>query len=101
MNDKSTESSGVTQEIGGVKIAWNDSDMVSVYANIATATANREEFFLLFGTHQSWRSNPDTDAIDVKLSNRIVLSPFAAKRLALILQHSISAYEEKFGKIGS
>lgn len=101
MDDKPAENVNVTQEIGGVKIAWDDSGMDSVYANIATATANREEFFLLFGTHQSWRSNPDTNTLDVKLSNRIVLSPFAAKRLVLILQHSISAYEEKFGKIGS
>ena len=102
MSDNSTENQNVTQEIGGVKIAWDDSDITSVYANIATATANREEFFLLFGTHQNWRGTPDADnTVNVKLSNRMVLSPFAAKRLALILQHSIVAYEEKFGKIGA
>jgi hypothetical protein len=34
------------------------------------------------------------------LSNRMVLSPFAAKRLNLVLQQCISVYEEKFGVIG-
>ncbi len=92
--------SSTTQEIGGVRVAWDDSDISSQYANIATATANREEFFLLFGTHQNWRGNEKENTVKVKLSNRIVLSPFAAKRLMLILQHSINAYESKFGKIG-
>jgi hypothetical protein len=92
--------SSTTQEIGGVRVAWDDSDILSQYANIATATANREEFFLLFGTHQNWRGNEKENTVKVKLSNRIVLSPFAAKRLMLILQHSINAYESKFGKIG-
>lgn len=89
-----------TQEIGGVKIAWDDSDIESQYANIATATANREEFFLLFGTHQNWRGDEKEKTVNVKLSNRIVVSPFAAKRLSYILQHSIKVYEDRFGTIG-
>lgn len=88
------------QEIGGVKIAWDDSDINSQYANIATATANREEFFLLFGTHQNWRGDERENMVKVKLSNRLVMSPFTAKRFMLVLQHSINAYESKFGKIG-
>jgi hypothetical protein len=89
-----------TQEVGGMKISWDDSDISSQYANIATATATREEFFLLFGTHQNWRGDERDKLVSVKLSNRMVLSPFAAKRFMLILQHSIKAYENKFGKIG-
>jgi len=89
-----------TQVVGGIRVAWDDSDIASQYANIATATATREEFFLLFGTHQNWRGNEKDGTVKVKLSNRMVVSPFAAKRLMLILQHSINAYESKFGKIG-
>ena len=96
----SEEETTTTQQVGGVTINWDDSDISSQYANIATATANREEFFLLFGTHQNWRGNEKTDTINVKLSNRIVLSPFAAKRLMMVLQHSLSVYESKFSKIG-
>ncbi len=101
MADEQNKDQKVTQEIGGARIEWDDSDITSVYANIATATANREEFFLLFGTHQNWHAQPGKNTINVKLSNRMVLSPFAAKRLALILTQSIAAYEERFGKIGS
>lgn len=86
--------------MNGVTIVWHDDKMESVYANIGTATANREEFFLLFGTHQNWRGNAsETKEIDVELSKRVVMSPFAAKRLAAILASSIKAYEDQFGKI--
>ncbi|MBP1853400.1 DUF3467 domain-containing protein [Rhizobium halophytocola] len=89
-----------TQTMNGVKLNWDDSDMESLYANIGTATANREEFFLLFGTHQHWRGSvKDTAEVNVKLANRIVMSPYAAKRLAVILSQSIKAYEDQFGKI--
>ncbi len=83
-----------------VSIQWDDSAMESVYANVATATANREEFFLLFGTHKNWRgTQPANGEVDVSLSKRMVMSPFAAKRLAVILNQSIDVYEKQFGKI--
>lgn len=84
----------------GITVTWHDEKMSSTYANIATATANREEFFVLFGTHQNWRGNTsEAREIDVDLSHRIVMSPFAAKRLAAVLGASLKAYEEQFGKI--
>lgn len=95
-----TPAKSATGSINGVKIHWDDSEMQSHYANIGTATANREEFFLLFGTHQHWRGTLEQQKeVDVKLANRIVMSPFAAKRLAVILTQSIKAYEDQFGKI--
>ena len=113
-----------------LSIQWDDSDMESLYANVATATANREEFFLLFGTHQNWRgaqpkngeanneivrfrtigdvtctgavrskAQPKNGEVSVALSKRIVMSPFAAKRMAAILNQSLEVYEKQFGKI--
>lgn len=83
-----------------VSIQWDDGNMESVYANVATATANREEFFLLFGTHKNWRgTQPQNGEVDVTLSKRIVMSPFAAKRMAAILNQSLEVYEKQFGKI--
>ena len=83
-----------------LSIQWDDSDMESLYANVATATANREEFFLLFGTHQNWRgAQPKNGEVSVALSKRIVMSPFAAKRMAAILDRSLEVYEKQFGKI--
>jgi hypothetical protein len=93
---------GAPDELGGIKINWHDDNMASHYANIGTATANREEFFLLFGTHQHWRGDvSETKSVDVNLAHRIVMSPYAAKRLAIILNQSVKAYEDQFGKIGS
>lgn len=86
--------------INGMSINWDDSKMESSYSNIGTATANREEFFLLFGTHQNWRGNAsERKSIDVQLSQRVVMSPFAAKRLSIILAQSLKAYEDQFGPI--
>ncbi len=89
-----------TTAMNGMTIHWHDDRMESVYANIGTATANREEFYLLFGTHRNWRGSAgDTKEVDVDLSTRLVLNPYAAKRFAAILASSIKAYEDQFGKI--
>ena len=99
-NTKTTAKAAADTTINGMSINWDDAKMESVYSNIGTATANREEFFLLFGTHQNWRgSENEKKVVDVELSKRIVMSPFAAKRLALILEASLKAYEGQFGEI--
>lgn len=85
--------------VDGVKINWDDSSIVSTYANIATATATREEFFLLFGLHQNWKGMPQDGELDVTLTHRMVLNPHAAKRLAAVLARSIQVYEDRFGAI--
>jgi len=86
-------------KFGDVTLTWDDSKVESNYANIATATASREEFFLLFGTHQNWQGRPGDGRVTVRLSDRMILSPFAAKRLALVLSQTVAAYEERFGTI--
>lgn len=83
----------------GLNIRWDDANIKSSYANIGTATANREEFFLLFGSHQNWRGRMDGEEVTVQLENRIVMSPYASKRLMIILKQSIDAYEKQFGEI--
>jgi hypothetical protein len=37
--------------------------------------------------------------VRVKLSNRIILSPFAAKRLAMLLDSVVKQYEGRFGSM--
>ncbi|WP_127145373.1 DUF3467 domain-containing protein [Pelagibacterium montanilacus] len=82
-----------------VNINWDDKNIESRYSNIATVTATREEFFFLFGTHQNWRGVEGGQPVEVELSNRMVLSPFAAKRLLLILNQTVKAYEQRFGEV--
>jgi hypothetical protein len=81
------------------RINWDDTSITSTYANIATATATREEFFLLFGIHQNWKGMPADGQLNVKLTQRVVLNPYAAKRLTKLLERSIAVYEERFGTI--
>ena len=89
----------VQTEAEAGRINWDDSSITSTYANIATATATREEFFLLFGIHQNWKGMPADGQLNVKLTQRVVLNPYAAKRLTKLLERSIAVYEERFGTI--
>lgn len=78
-------------------VRWDDTNMTSTYANVCNVSSTREEVTLLFGTNQSWHTGQQELAI--LLSNRIILSPFAAKRLSLLLNNIMGEYESRFGKL--
>jgi len=80
-----------------VRIRWDDSNMRSVYSNVCNVAGTREEIVLLFGMNQAWHSGQKE--VTVQLSDRIVLSPFAAKRLATLLNNVIRDYEFRFGPL--
>ena len=80
------------------KVEWDDSKMSTTYANVANAASSREEVTLLFGTNQTWNLAKDKE-VKVELTDRIILSPFAAKRLWLILGGVLKEYESRFGKL--
>jgi len=77
------------------KIVWEDSKVLSVYANIAQVKASREEIMLLFGASRTAQAGGHE--IRVQLGERIVLNPVAAKRFAIQLDNAIRQYESKFG----
>jgi len=64
-------------------VKWDDSTMNTLYANVCNVTGTREEVALLFGTNQTLYTGQKE--VKVKLSNRVVLSPYAAKRLQALL----------------
>ena len=79
------------------KISWDDSKMESSYANVCNASGTREEVVLFFGI-----SNPSQTGeqeIAVQLSQRVILSPFAAKRLASLLNNVVNQYEQRWGAL--
>jgi len=78
-------------------IKWDDSRLEAAYANVANVSCTREEVTLLFGTNQTWHAGQKD--LTVLLSHRIMLSPFAAKRLLLLLDATIKKYESTFGEI--
>jgi hypothetical protein len=79
------------------KLVWDDSQMRSTYANVCNVSTTREEVVVLFGTNQAWQGNEKE--VKVLLSDRIILSPFAAKRLSLLLRNVLEQYESRFGTL--
>lgn len=81
----------------GVRVRWNTSQLSSAYANVCNVTSTREEVVLNFGVNKAWERG--VGELEIELSNRIILSPFAAKRLNLMLDKLIKEYEARHGDL--
>ena len=99
MKDKAPEipeTSGTAAPTGEqMRIRWDSSSMRSSYANVINAQGTREEIVLFFGMNQTWDAGQRQ--LTVQLSDRIVLNPFAAKRLSILLNNVIRDYESRYG----
>ena len=82
---------------GQARIIWDDSNMRSVYANASNVAGGREEIVLLFGMNQAWHAGQKE--IKIQLTDRVILSPFAAKRLSVLLNNVLQNYEKQFGPL--
>jgi hypothetical protein len=72
--------------------------MKTSYANVVNAASTREEVTLFFGTNLTW--NPgEAKQFHVRLSDRIVLNPYAAKRLWILIGAILKEYEGRFGAL--
>lgn len=80
-----------------VKIRWDDTNMRSTYANVCNVTGTREEIVLMFGMNQTWQSGQAE--VSIQLADRVVMSPFVAKRMALLLNNVIRNYETQYGPL--
>ncbi len=79
------------------QVRWDTSNLKSSYANVCNVSSTREEVVLNFGINHSWdRTLKD---IEIQLIHRIILSPFAAKRLSEILSKVVDDYESKHGEL--
>jgi hypothetical protein len=81
----------------GLSVHWDDANMRSTYANVSTVTGTREEIMLLFGVHQAWQRG--VKDVRVQLQERIILSPYGAKRLNMLLSRMIRDYENRYGPL--
>lgn len=79
------------------RVVWDDSKMRTSYANVCNVLGTREEIMLLFGANQSWHSGQKE--VTVALSERIVLNPYAAKRLNQLLTQGLKEYETRYGEL--
>ena len=101
--DQAAEGGEATTQTGAGALAaptvdWDDSEMRSTYANVVNASSSREEVTIFFGSNLTW--NPaQASKLHVKLSDRIILNPHAAKRLWVLLGAILNQYEKRFAKI--
>ena len=79
------------------EVVWNDANMKSLYVNATNVVAGREEVMVLLGVNRAWKMNQEK--VDVDIAERVVMTPFTAKRLAIMLGATLKAYEAKYGKI--
>src|SRR5687768_1678786 len=97
--EKTTATATATRAPGdagatGLKVRWDDTNMKSSYANVCNVASTREEVVLLFGINQAWHSGQKE--IPVQLTDRIIVSPHAAKRLSVLLENVLREYESRF-----
>ena len=96
-NEKAPDAKGEASNAGRPTMRIDASSIASTYANTCYASSTREEVVLNFGLNQSWeRGQKD---MEVQLTNRIILSPYAAKRLAILLTGVIQQHEARFGTL--
>lgn len=79
-------------------IKWTITGLQSSYANFCNANSTRKEVVLNFGVNKTWERGPKQE-LEIELDHRIVLSPFAAKRLAQPLQNLMKEYETRYGAL--
>jgi len=92
MTEKKTTTNTIT-----TTIKWDDANIRITYANICNVISSREEVSMMFGMNQ--KMDTENNELTIELSDRIILNPYAAKRVALLLKDVIEQYEEKFSKI--
>ncbi|NJN71195.1 MAG: DUF3467 domain-containing protein [Nitrospira sp.] len=78
-------------------VQFDVSNLQSSYANVCNVSSTREEVVLAFGVNTGWERGQTN--IQVQLTNRIVLNPYAAKRLAIVLARVVTEYESRFGTL--
>ncbi len=81
-----------------VKIKWDTTSLKSSYCNFCNANSTREEVVLNFGVNQTWDRGIGGE-VEMQLLHRIILSPFAAKRLHDLLGRLVGEHETRYGAL--
>lgn len=79
-------------------VLWDDSRMVTHFANVVNIQSTLEQVDLFFGTNKTWKTGNEKH-VKVELTDRVILGPFAAKRLWLALGNVLKEYEARYGAL--
>lgn len=97
MSEEKQEMTMEQEAASAPRVRFDTSDMKTAYSNMCNISSTREEVTLLFGTNQSWHAGENE--LTVRLSDRIILSPFVAKRMATLMANVVDNYENRFGSL--
>ena len=98
MADDTGNGTQVTQTAATTpSVRWDDAQMRTSYANACNVVSTREEVVLFFGINQGLRGGGEE--IVVQLGDRIMLNPYAAKRLNILLTNVLRQHEARFGTL--
>ena len=79
-------------------VQWNKDNMATSFSNVVNIQGTREQVEIFFGVSRSFEA--DTEGpMEVDLSNRVILTPYGAKRLHLILTGVLREYEARHGAL--
>lgn len=100
-NDQPVEQQAREQTGQQVRLRMDERDMSSVYANAFRTNGTAEEVMLDFGVNviapaTQQQAQPE---IVFKVTNRIIMNYYSAKRLAITLSQLIRRHEEEFGEL--
>ena len=79
------------------KVKWNVESLKSSYVNFVNANSTKEEVVLNFGMNTSW--DRASTEMEIELEHRIVMSPYAAQRLADLLAKLMTEYKSRYGEL--
>ncbi len=98
MKDKPSEGDTPLERAGqrNSTIDWSDENLVTTFANVVNIQGTREQIEFFLGTNRSWATDKE-GAVKVDLTNRIIMTPYAAKRLHMILTGVLREYEGRHG----
>jgi hypothetical protein len=96
-SEKTPDTTGAAARTAPPTMRLDSSNVTSSYANTCYASSTKEEVVLNFGLNQSWERGQKE--MQVQLTNRIILSPYAAKRLVLLLTAVMQQHEARFGPL--
>jgi hypothetical protein len=85
-------------QVREAQLRWDDQKMATSFANVVNIQSTREQVDLFFGTNQTWNA-ANGKTLSIELSNRMILSPFAAKRLSVALNGVMREYEARYGRL--
>lgn len=76
------------------EILWDSAEMTTIHGTVIGIEATRGEIQLLFGSRTVQTGRRETT---VMVSDRVILNPFAAKRLLVLMRKIMARHQLPFG----